>query len=157
MNIKQKEQFIISILIPLAVGMLSALLSRNIMTTYSSLAKPPLSPPSFVFPIVWTILYILMGISSYLIYISNSELSTKALKIYAIQLVFNFFWSIIFFRFDMYLLAFLWLLIMIFLIIWMILIFFKINKTAGILQIPYLIWCLFAAYLNYMIFIYSLA
>lgn len=134
MKQENRSTLIISILIPLAVGSLSALLSGT-MSTYSTLNKPALSPPSILFPIVWTILYILMGISSYMIYISNSPDAPKALKTYALQLFFNFCWSIIFFRFSLYLLSFLWLIIMIILIYIMIKQFYKISPTAAYLQI----------------------
>ena len=151
MNIKNKSALIIFILIPLAAGSLSALLSGN-SAAYLALNKPPLSPPSFLFPIVWTILYILMGISSYIIYESETPEKNKALRLYFIQLVFNFLWSIFFFGFSMYLFAFLWLLVLIILIALMIYHFHKISPVAAYLQIPYLIWCLFAAYLNFMIY-----
>ena len=146
MNIKNKSALIIFILIPLAAGSLSALLSGN-SAAYLALNKPPLSPPSFLFPIVWTILYILLGISSYIIYESETPEKNKALRLYFIQLFFNFFWSIFFFGF-----AFLWLLVLIILIALMIYQFHKISPVAAYLQIPYLIWCLFAAYLNFMIY-----
>jgi len=114
--------------------------------------KPAFNPPAFLFPIVWTILYILMGISSYIIYSSDNQNKGKALTIYAIQLFFNFFWSIIFFGSSQYLLAFVWLVILIILIIVMIYKFYTIEPMAAYLQIPYLLWCLFAAYLNFMIY-----
>ncbi len=148
MKPQNRSALIISILIPLAVGALSALISGD-MSTYSTLNKPALSPPSFIFPIVWTILYILMGISAYLVFVSESPDAPKALKTYFLQLFFNFFWSIIFFRFSLYLPAFIWLVILIILICVMIKQFYKINPTAAYLQIPYLLWCLFAAYLNF--------
>ena len=151
MNIKNKSALIIFILIPLAAGSLSALLSGN-SAAYLALNKPPLSPPSFLFPIVWTILYILMGISSYIIYESETPEKNKALRLYFIQLFFNFLWSIFFFGFSMYFFAFLWLLVLIILIVLMIYQFHKISPVAAYLQIPYLIWCLFAAYLNFMIY-----
>ena len=151
MNIKNKSALIIFILIPLAAGSLSALLSGN-SAAYLALNKPPLSPPSFLFPIVWTILYILMGISSYIIYESEDPEKNKALRLYFIQLFFNFLWSIFFFGFSMYFFAFLWLLVLIILIVLMIYQFHKISPVAAYLQIPYLIWCLFAAYLNFMIY-----
>lgn len=151
MNIKNKSALIIFILIPLAAGSLSALLSGN-SAAYLALNKPPLSPPSFLFPIVWTILYILLGISSYIIYESETPEKNKALRLYFIQLFFNFFWSIFFFGFSMYFFAFLWLLVLIILIVLMIYQFHKISPVAAYLQIPYLIWCLFAAYLNFMIY-----
>jgi len=150
-KIKSKSTLIISILIPLAIGVLSALLSGDMSLEYSSVNKPALSPPSFIFPIVWTILYILMGISSYIVYMSDNKNKEIALKIYALQLFFNFFWSIIFFRFSQYIISFLWLIVLIILIIIMIYQFYKINKTSSYLQIPYLLWCLFASYLNFMV------
>ena len=150
MKIKNKSTLIISILIPLAVGSLSSLLSGNV-SGYSSFNKPALSPPSFVFPIVWTILYILMGISAFIIYESHSPKKETALRLYRLQLFFNFFWSIIFFRWSLCLPAFFWLAVMILIIILMIKQFRQISPLAAFLQIPYLVWCLFAAYLNLMI------
>jgi len=150
MKTKKKELLIISILIPLAVGALSSLFSGNMMNrTYT---QPSFSPPGYLFPIVWTILYTLMGISSYLVYNSDSTLKTPALKIYALQLFFNFFWSILFFRFSLYGLAFLWLIVLIGLIGLMIYFFYQVRPVTAFLQIPYLLWCIFAAYLNYSIY-----
>lgn len=151
MKNKTPGTFIISILIPVAVGSVSSLLSGN-MSVYQSLNKPPLSPPGFIFPVVWTILYILMGVSSYIIYLSQSPTREKALKIYAVQLAINFFWSILFFRFSQYFLSFLWLVLLIAAIIIMIKQFYQIHPSAALLQVPYLLWCIFAAWLNFMIF-----
>ena len=151
MNEKSRSPLIISILIPLAVGSLSSLLSRS-MTTYSSISKPDFTPPSYVFPIVWTILYVLMGISSYIIYDSDNPAKGRALKIYMLQLFFNFCWSIIFFRFNLYLFALIWLVVLIALICLMIKEFYKISPLAAYLQIPYLLWCVFAALLNFFIY-----
>lgn len=123
------------------------------MDLYSQIHTPPLAPPGILFPIVWSVLYILMGISSYLIYESDSEYKESALKVYGLQLCFNFMWSIIFFRFSWHLFAFVWLLIMIGLIVKMIYEFYQIRPVAAYLQIPYLVWCLFAAYLNFMIYL----
>ncbi len=150
MKIKNKSTLIISILIPIAIGTLSSLFSGNMSTPMFN--KPSFSPPSFLFPIVWTILYILMGISSYLIYSSDSPNKGKALAIYVIQLIFNFFWSIIFFGSSQYLLAFVWLIALIVIITMMIYQFYAIEPLAAYLQIPYLLWCLFAAYLNFTIY-----
>ncbi len=147
------KKLILAILIPLAVGGLSAFLSKDGMEAFMTLNKPVLNPPPVVFPIVWTILYILMGISSYLVYISDSPNTKKALTVYGIQLFFNFGWSIIFFRFMAFFTAFVWLIILIFLIYNMIVKFSNINKIAGRLQIPYLVWCLFAAYLNFSVYL----
>lgn len=151
MKSKDKSTLVTAILIPVAVGTLSALFSGN-KSLYAAVNKPALSPPGAVFPIVWTILYILMGISSYIIYVSDDAGSRDALKIYALQLFFNFFWSILFFRFNLFFMSFVWLLALILLIVSMIRSFYKISPAAAYLQIPYLLWCLFAAYLNYMIF-----
>ena len=145
------KNLIISILIPLLVGGLSAILSSNGMEAYKLLDKPSLSPPGIVFPIVWTILFILMGISSYLIY--NERNNNKALTLYVVQLIVNFFWSIIFFDLELRLLAFFVIIALIILVALMIKEFYKINKTSAYLQIPYLLWLLFAAYLNYSVYL----
>ncbi|MDF2845595.1 MAG: TspO and like protein [Herbinix sp.] len=113
--IKWKE-LLISIAISLGVGALSGFLTRNSMSIYQELIKPPLSPPGWLFPVVWTILYVLMGISAYLIYTSDSKEKDQALLIYALQLIVNFCWSLVFFNQQNYLLAFtilvaLWVLI----------------------------------------------
>ena len=115
--------------------------------------KPLLSPPAFLFPIVWTILYILMGISAYLILKSDANLEekTKALKIYIYQLGVNFLWPIFFFNFKWYFFSFLWILLLWVLIIVMIREFSRISKTAGYLLIPYLLWVTFATYLTFAI------
>ncbi len=152
MKIRDKSALIISILIPLAVRTMSAFFSGN-MSSYSILTQPAFSPPGFIFPVVWTILYILMGASSYIVYSSNSPNKSKALLLYCIQLFFNFCWSIIFFGLDLFLFAFIWLIALIFIIIIMIRQFLIVNPLSAYLQIPYLIWCIFAAYLNFSIFL----
>jgi len=141
------------VLIPLLVGYLAGFFTSDSMMLYSQLNKPPISPPGYIFPIVWTILYVLMGISSHIIYESNSPNSKKVLKVYVFQLILNFLWSIIFFGFNNFVLAFVWILFLILVIIYMIYEFSKISKIAALLQIPYLLWCIFAAYLNFMIII----
>ncbi|MBQ6848150.1 MAG: tryptophan-rich sensory protein [Clostridia bacterium] len=148
MTIKKKP-LIIALLIPLLVGGLSALFTGR-MDTFKTLDKPPLSPPSWVFPVAWTLLYLLMGFASYLVYTDSAPAYKKnnALLIYGIQLFFNFFWSIIFFSWELYTVAFVWLMIMWVLIIITTVKFWKINKAAGYLMIPYLLWVTFAAYLN---------
>ncbi len=147
------KPLIISIAISLGVGILSGILTMNSFNDYKNLNLPPLSPPSLIFPIIWSILYILMGISAYIIYTSNNENRHSALKIYSIQLIVNFIWPILFFKFKQYLLSFIWLVILIILVTIMIIKFYKINKFAGYLQIPYLIWILFAGYLNLGVYI----
>ena len=114
------------------------------------LNRPPLSPPGWLFPIVWTILYILMGVSSYLIIQSGAEEEAvnSALSVYVYQLIVNFLWSTFFFNFGWYLFSFIWLVLLWVLVLIMIVRFYNISRLAGILQIPYLIWVTFAGYLN---------
>ncbi len=145
------KPLIISILIPLAVGGLSSLLSLNGFKEFESINKPAFTPPGILFPIVWTILYILMGISSYIIYMSKCENKSFLYKIYALQLGFNFLWSILFFSFKLYWFAFVWLIVLDILIAAMIYYFYGCKKSAGLLQIPYLLWVSFAGVLNFYI------
>lgn len=148
----QWKDLITCLAIPLAVGGLSALLTQNSMETFRLVNKPALAPPGWVFPVVWTILYILMGIASYLVLTSGKPNDT-ALTVYGIQLVFNFFWSIIFFNLEMYLFAFIWLVVLWLLIFKTAILFYQISKPAGYLMIPYLLWVAFAGYLNLSIYL----
>ncbi len=150
------ESYVISISSALAIGGLSALLTVGNMDLYSTINTPPLAPPAILFPIVWTILYVLMGISAAMIY--NTETAPmpqrkSALYTYALSLFFNFFWSIIFFNMRNFLFAFIWLLVLLFLIVRTIRKYYKINPLAAYLQIPYLIWVTFAGYLNFAIWL----
>ena len=147
-NRKSILHLITCLLIPVIVGGISALLTSNAMVSFASMNKPPLAPPGLLFPIVWTILYLLMGIASYMLYISDSARGSFALIIYGIQLIFNFCWSILFFRFGWYWTAAIWLIIMWIMIIWLIGISKKVSTIATLCLIPYLIWTTFAAYLN---------
>ena len=140
-----------SILIPVLIGGIVGLIISSAID-YNSLQKPFLAPPSIVFPIVWTILYILMGIS-YGILKSKSLTDKKIDLIYYIQLAVNAAWSIIFFLLKWRLFAFIWILLLDILVILMIIKFYKKDKTAGFLQIPYILWTLFASYLNLAIYI----
>ena len=151
------KTLIISILISLGVGTLAGLLNKEAFEAYSVFIKPPLAPPSIVFPIVWTILYFLMGISAYKIFESEDVNRKNALIIYGIQLFVNFAWPFIFFNKQDFLFAFIWLLLLVAAVASMIYVFYKIDKKAGLLQIPYLIWLLFAAYLNYGVYILNKA
>lgn len=151
MKIKNRNRFLLFLLIPLAAGFLSALLGGN-MAKYAGQNRPPASPPAWVFPLVWTILYLFMGISSYLVCASESQSKENAFKTYALQLFFNFFWSILFFGFSQYFLSFLWLLALLALVGIMICQFYQIRPGAAYLQIPYFLWCVFAAYLNFMVY-----
>ena len=140
-----------SILIPVLVGALIGFITSKFID-YTSLEKPFLSPPSIVFPIVWTILYMLMGVS-YGILKSNSLLDPETNFIYYLQLFVNALWSIFFFVFKWRLFAFFWILLLIILVIAMIITFYSKNKLSGLLQIPYLLWLLFATYLNFSIYL----
>lgn len=149
MKIKWKT-LIISIAIPLIVGGLSALATRNSMQDFEQISKPSLSPPAWLFPVVWTILFTLMGIASYLVVTANAGIKQQgsALKFYALQLIFNFFWSIWFFNLQAYWFAFVWLVALLILIIATTIKFWQISKLAGILLLPYIAWVTFAGYLN---------
>ena len=137
---------IIYSLLPLVGGAIVGLITSGYMD-YGGMVKPPLSPPGIVFPIVWTILYILMGISYFLASKDNED-NKELDQIYLLQLLVNFLWPIIFFVLEMYFTAFLWIVLLIILVIVMIKELLKNNKISGYLQIPYLIWLLFATYLN---------
>ncbi len=152
-NLKNIKKIAISIAIPLLVGALSAWLSGNQSGGYTALNRPPLSPPPWVFAVVWPILYVLMGISAYLVSSAKVDASLKkrAFVFYALQLVFNFFWSIWFFRFELLGFSFLWILLLFALVILTALAFYDINKLAGWLFLPYIAWLAFASYLNYMV------
>ena len=150
MKTKTWKQYALGILLTQSIGALSGWLSRDGMQIFSaSISQPPLSPPAFLFPIVWGVQYALMGIGAARIYLSpQSTERSMALNVYITQLIFNFFWSLIFFNAQAYLFAFFWLLILLFLVLWMILSFLKVDPLSAKLQIPYLLWPSFAAYLN---------
>lgn len=142
--------FFKSILIPVLVGGLVGLIMSGSID-YNSLIQPKFAPPSFLFPIVWTILFILMGISYGILEINNKT-SQKIKRIYYSQLFVNALWSIFFFVFKWRLFAAFWILLLLILIIKMIIDFYKENKISGLLQIPYLLWTIFATYLNWSIY-----
>lgn len=153
---KKIRTFVISVIIALAVGGISALITMNNMDLYSRIERPALAPPPWLFPIVWTILYVLMGIGAALVYSKreiNPEETRNSLLIYTVNLALNFFWSIIFFNMEAYLFAFIWLVLLWLVIIAMIVSFRKVSPVAAYLQIPYLIWVTFAGYLNLAIYI----
>ncbi len=143
----QWKNLITCLAIPLAVGSFSALLTQNSMEAFASLNQPAFAPPGWLFPVVWTILYVLMGIASYLVFTSGKSNGT-ALTFYVLQLVFNFFWPILFFRLEQCFLAFIWLVVLWILILKTILEFYRVSKLAAYLMLPYLLWVTFAGYLN---------
>lgn len=140
-----------SILIPVIVGAIVGFVTSSFID-YNSLVQPPLAPPSIFFPIVWSILYVLMGIS-YGMLDSNSLVDSGINFIYYLQLFVNALWSIFFFVLKWRLFAFLWILLLLFLVILMIIRFYRKNKISGVLQIPYLLWVSFATYLNFAIWL----
>lgn len=143
--------YIKSILVPVIVGDIVGLIISKFID-YNSLIKPYLAPPSIAFPIVWTILYILMGVSYGIL--KSKDLTDKEIDlIYYIQLGVNALWSIFFFVFKWRLFSFIWIIALAILIILMILKLYNKNKLSGLLQIPYLLWVLFASYLNIAIYI----
>ena len=148
------KKLLICLAIPLAVGGLAALLSGG-MNDYGAMAKPPLSPPGWVFPVVWSILYLLMGYASYRVLETpvSMEESKKALILYGLQLLANFIWPLLFFGGGWFLLAFFWLILLWVLIYLTIRVFSKIDEIAGNLLIPYILWVTFAAYLNFGIYL----
>lgn len=149
------KRFLTSLAIPLLTGGLSALITRGDMEIYQKFNQPPAAPPAWLFPVVWTILYALMGVSLYLVWNSTVAHSQKRLAFifFGIQLFLNFIWSPIFFGMERFLLAFIVLVLMWIFTLGMILIFYWISKPAGLLQIPYLLWLTYAGYLNYAIYV----
>lgn len=154
MKMNRKLLFI-CIAVPLIVGAVAGLLTRNSMEAFAMLNKPSLAPPGWLFPVVWTILYTLMGISSYLVLTApvSHEEKEDAMRIYWYQLLVNFLWPTFFFSFSWYLFSFLWLVLLWILVLIMILKFRKINPAAAYLNIPYLVWLTFAGYLNLSIWL----
>ena len=148
-HIKWKP-LLIALALPLAVGGFSAFLTRDGMKAFASLRQPPLSPPSWLFPVIWTLLYLMMGYASYLIWVSgvSENRRERALTVYGLSLAANFLWPILFFTMQAWLPAFLLLLVLWILVGASMLLFGAIDPKAGKLLIPYLLWLTFAAYLN---------
>lgn len=139
------------IAIPVVLGIVSSLLTMGGMKVFNStMNQPPLSPPMWLFPVVWTLLYVMMGTASYLVYTSEKEAKelSNAMSLYAAQLVVNFLWPIFFFHFQWYLLSFFWLLLLWVLVFLTTRQFYNISRLAGYLMVPYLVWLTFAAYLT---------
>ena len=154
MRIRWKA-LLIAVAVPLLVGGAAALLTGGSMDVFEAVEKPPLSPPGWLFPVVWTVLYTLMGVASYLVWnsIGAPRLRRQALRLYAAQLAVNFLWPFFFFSLQWYLFAFLWLVLLWVLILLTILAFRQISPVAAWLMVPYLVWVTFAGYLNLGIYI----
>lgn len=145
------KTYAVAIAIPLATGVLSAFVTRGSMQIYKTLKAPPLSPPPFLFPIVWMALFTLMGISSALVWLNrhkNPKAARSGFLVYGISLVLNFLWSIIFFNMRQFLIAFVILLLLLYFILQTIKEYKKVSPAAAYLQIPYALWVAFAGYLN---------
>ena len=145
-NIKWK-QLLPALMLPLALGGLSAWLNRGAMADYAVLNRPPLSPPGWLFPVVWTLLFLLMGLAAYLVAVSpvSGSRRERALRLYLVQLGFCFFWGSLFFGLGARFAAFVWLLLLLGLALVCCLLFWHIHRRAGALLLPYLLWLLFAA------------
>ncbi len=154
MDENQKTKLFVSIGIAELVGLLSGILAGNSGAFYKTLLLPPLAPPGWVFPVVWTVLYALMGIAAYLIYQSDADKKQiqNALTIYGIQLFVNFMWSIVFFNLKWLGFSVVVIVLLDLLVLLMIFLFYRINKCAAYLLLPYLTWVLFATYLNIAIY-----
>lgn len=146
------KRLAVSIVIPLAVGIIASFITKDQMEAFSQLKQPPLSPPGWLFPIVWTVLYVLMGISSYIVYQKQNTLLSDCQRLYILQLAANFIWTILFFNLKQYLFSFIWLILLIFLVARMAICFVTVDRKAAALQIPYVLWICFAAYLNIAIY-----
>lgn len=146
---KKVKTFAFFILVSLAVGGLSAFLTRGNMSVFDEVTKPPLTPPAIVFPIVWSILYVLMGISAARVYLREGD--SHAIRVFGINLILNFFWSIIFFNLRAFCFAAIWLILLFITVLSMTIKFWRIDRLAGALQIPYLVWLVIAGYLNIFI------
>lgn len=144
------KKFLFCISIPLLTGALSGYLAKNSADLFSTLNKPPLSPPGWIFPIVWLLLYLMMGIASYII-LTSGQPNQQALLWYAVQLALNFLWPILFFNLELYFFSFVWLVFLWWTILKTIELFYEISKPAAYLLIPYLLWVTFAGYLNFAI------
>ena len=142
------KPLLLSLLIPLVAGGLSGILTSGSMQLYQNIKKPPLSPPGWVFPVVWTVLYLCMGIAAYLIFTSESVYKGRALVLYGAQLVVNLLWPVFYFNLEWRLFSFVWLVLLFVLVLVMTVCFFRINSAAGYLMLPYILWLLFAGYLN---------
>lgn len=144
------KRLLLYILVPLIAGFIGNLIAGG-TDIYNKINTPSFAPPGFLFPIVWSILYIAMGISAYLI--SKENNNQKANKLYYVQLIVNSLWSILFFRFKLFAVSTLWLVLLLVLVSFMIYEFYKLNKTSALINIPYLLWISFAFILNYSIYL----
>ncbi len=144
---------ILNLIIPLIIGALAGGLTRGSIVQYDALVLPPFAPPSWVFPVVWLVLYLMMGTANWLV--AKADIPREEKKhaeiLYAVQLAVNFVWPLIFFNTDQYGTAFLWLLLLLALVLVMTAAAAKVNRIAAWLLVPYILWLLYAGYLNYAV------
>lgn len=156
-KVKIKSELVIFVLVTVLIGFLSSVLAGNSREIYDNIINPPFSPEGYVFGYVWTILYILMGISAYNIYEKREEIHEiqykKAMALFCIQLFLNFIWSIIFFRFNNYFLSLVDIILLDIFVFLTIREFEEISELSAWLLIPYFVWILFATYLNIGVFL----
>ncbi len=150
---KNPLPYLVSVAIALSVGGLAGFLTRGGMAAYAALAQPPLAPPGWLFPPVWTVLYLLMGVAAARVYVAKTPCTVRALTLYGAQLIVNFFWPFLFFNLEARFFAFLWLLLLFALVVLTTIHFYRISKKAGYLMLPYLLWLLFAGYLNFFTYL----
>lgn len=143
------KSFLYSAVITFLFAILGGIVTYIGIPKFENAVQPPLSPPSYLFPIVWTLLFLLMAVSAAMIYDSEDVTAAKSLFMYTVQLTLNFWWCVLFFGFRLYFVSFIWLLILLLTVFMMTVLFFRISRFAGILQIPYILWLAFAAYLNF--------
>ena len=148
---RKTKIYIKSIVLTLAVGALSAFVTRGNMDVYESINRPSIAPPGFIFPIVWTVLFVLMGISFANVLVKGR--GRECSGIYVLQLFANFLWSVIFFNFRAYMFSFVWLILLWVLILVMIKCFYRISPFSAYINVPYFLWVTFAGVLNFMIYI----
>lgn len=150
-KIKWKE-LSLWVFVTLFIGFLGSVIS-GAMKGYEGINKPAFTPPDITFMIVWIVLYILMGISAYIVYQSDSEYKKTALVIYGISLLINILWPLFFFKFHLFFFSFIWIILLAVVVAVMIYLFYKVRPLAAYLQIPYLLWLIFAAVLNYGVYV----
>lgn len=153
MKTRKVLTYVLFLAIPLAVGGLASLIAYHGMPTYQQLTKPPFTPPEAAFPVVWTILYLLMGVGGARVWCSGHPARRQAILPFGAQLAANFFWTVWFFGAGWYLFAFLWLILLLWLILWMMHAFARCDRLAARLQIPYLVWTGFAAVLTFAVWL----
>lgn len=147
------KKLLADIIITFIIGNIFSVFATGSMKKFVNIKKPVLSPPGIIFPIVWSILFILMGISLYIIKNSNDLDKNKAVFVYFTQLIINTLWTLFFFILDFKLFSFIWIILLILLVIYMLILFRSIDKKAFYLNIPYLLWLIFASYLNLSIYL----